>query len=120
MPGYQDDSTHLHPKNIFSMVPFKESPLRGLALKQVCAHSHLPTGDICPKAFAYPSEREVTTLKETAERWFVRRSHSVPNVAMANFDKRTELSTYRGQWSQVELALDFQLENKDGGACQQS
>jgi len=44
----------------------------------------------------------------------------VPNVAMANFDKKRELATYRGQWSQVELALDFQLENKDGGACQQS
>lgn len=65
LSGYQDDSSYLHPKNIFSVVPFEESPLRGLALKQVCAHSHLSTGDVCPKAFAYPSEREVTTLKET-------------------------------------------------------
>lgn len=71
--GYQDDSTHLHPKNIFSMMPFEESPLGGLALKQVCAHSHLSTGDIRPEALAYPSKREVTALKETAERWFVRR-----------------------------------------------
>jgi len=54
-------------------MPFEESPLGGLALKQVCAHSHLSTGDVCPEALAYPSEREVTTLKGTAERWFVRR-----------------------------------------------
>lgn len=41
---------------------------------------------------------------------------SVPNVATPTWEERTELSTYRGQWSQVELALDFQLEHKDGGA----
>lgn len=95
------------------MVSFEESPLGGLALKQVCAHSHLSTGDICPKAFADPSEREVTTLKDSRQIVCGEMS-SVPNVAMANFDQRTELPTYCGQWGQVELALDFQLENNQG------
>lgn len=89
LSGYQDDSSYLHPKNVFSVVPFEESPLRGLALKQVCAHSHLSTGDVCPKAFAYPSEREVTTLKETAKRRVNHEICSVPNVIKSNFDKRT-------------------------------
>lgn len=113
LSAWQDVGTHLHPKNVLSVVPFEESPLRGLALKQVCAHSHLSTGDICPKAFAYPSEREVTTLKDSREIVCGEMS-SVPNVVMANFDQRTELSTYGGQWGQVELALDFQLENNQG------
>lgn len=51
---------------------FKESPLGGLALEQVGAHSHLSAGDIRPEALADPSEREVTTLGETAETWFFR------------------------------------------------
>lgn len=55
-------------------MPFEESPLGGLALQQVCAHSHLSAGDVGPEALAYPSEREVTALKERAERRFVRRS----------------------------------------------
>lgn len=114
--GGEDESAHLHPKNVLGVMALEESPLGGLALQQVCAHSHLPAGDVRPEALAYPSEREVSTLRRTAE--VVRQETcSVPNELTAKFDSRTELSTYRGQWSQVELPLDFQLENnEDGGA----
>lgn len=109
--GLWGGNTHLHPEDVLGVVAFEQSPLGGLALEQVGAHSHLPTGDICPETFADPSEREVSTLPGTAG--IVRRSA----LFTASFGTRMELPTYRGQWSQVELALDFQLENRDGGAA---
>lgn len=59
-------NTHLHPEDVLGVVAFEQSPLGGLALQQVGAHCHLPTGDICSKTFADPSEREVSTLPGTA------------------------------------------------------
>lgn len=116
MFGGEDESAHLHPKNVLGVMALEESPLGGLALQQVCAHSHLPAGDVRPEALAYPSEREVSTLRGTAE-VVCQETCSVPNELTTKFDSRMELSTYRGQRSQVELPLDFQLENnKDGGA----
>lgn len=93
--GCQDASTHLHPKNVFSVVAFEESPLRGLALQQVGAHSHLPTGDISSKALADPSEREVPTLgkgKGSTER-LCQELCFLPKAATAN----------RGQKGEAEL-----------------
>lgn len=116
MLGDEDESAHLHPENVLGVVALEESPLGGLALQQVCAHCHLPAGDVRPEALADPSEREVSTLRGTAE---VARQQicSVPNELTAQFDPRTELSAYRGQRSQVELPLDFQLENNKGGGA---
>lgn len=64
--GLRGNNTDLHPENVLGVVAFEQSPLGGLALQQVGAHGHLPTGDICPKAFADPSEREVAALAGTA------------------------------------------------------
>lgn len=55
---------HLDTKNIFTFVSFQEGPLWLLPLQQVCAHGHLPTGDICSKALAHTTERQISTLRK--------------------------------------------------------
>lgn len=54
---------HLDTKDIFTFVPLQEGPLWLLPLQQVCAHGHLPAGDVRSKALAHTTERQISTLR---------------------------------------------------------
>lgn len=53
----------LHSKEVLTLVPFQEGPLRRLALEKVSAHGHLPTSNVSTKPLADTSEREIPTLQ---------------------------------------------------------
>lgn len=58
---------HLDAKHVFTLVSFQERPLGLLALQQVCAHGHLPTGDVGSEALAHATERQISTLRKEKE-----------------------------------------------------